>query len=78
MYTIKRIQKYNDKNWQAKYRCNGLLVLSAQNRGKKNSLTSATANGLDLEDDNVLSVDEARTAITAIDHAIDEVNRERS
>ena len=25
-----------------------------------------------------LSVDEARTAITAIDHAIDEVNRERS
>ena len=42
------------------------------------SLTNATANGLDLEDDNVLSVDEARTAITAIDHAIDEVNRERS
>ena len=29
-------------------------------------------------DANVLSVDEARTAITAIDHAIDEVNRERS
>ena len=29
-------------------------------------------------DTNVLSVDEARTAITAIDHAIDEVNRERS
>ena len=27
---------------------------------------------------NVLSVDDARTAITAIDHAIDEVNRERS
>ena len=54
------------------------MVLSAQNRGKKNSLTSATANGLDLEDDNVLSVDEARTAITAIDHAIDEGNRERS
>ena len=42
------------------------------------SLTNATANGLDLEDDNVLSVDEARTAITAIDHAIDEVNQERS
>ena len=42
------------------------------------SLTNATANGLDLEDDNVLSVNEARTAITAIDHAIDEVNRERS
>ena len=42
------------------------------------SLTNATANGLDLEDDNVLSVDDARTAITAIDHAIDEVNQERS
>ena len=26
---------------------------------------------------NVLLVDDARTAITAIDHAIDEVNRER-
>ena len=42
------------------------------------SITNATANGLDLEDDNVLSVDNSRTAITAIDHAIDEVNRERS
>ena len=42
------------------------------------SLINATANGLDLEDDNVLSVNEARTAITAIDHAIDEVNQERS
>jgi len=29
-------------------------------------------------DANALSVDDARTAITAIDHAIDEVNRERS
>ena len=27
---------------------------------------------------NVLSVDDARSAITAIDHAIDEVNQERS
>ena len=42
------------------------------------SITNATANGLDLEDDNVLSVDDARSAITAIDHAIDEVNQERS
>jgi flagellin len=42
------------------------------------SITNATANGLDLEGDNVQSVDDARTAITAIDHAIDEVNRERS
>jgi WD40 repeat protein len=30
------------------------------------SLTNATANGLDLEDDNALSVDNARTAITAM------------
>ena len=42
------------------------------------SITNATANGLDLEGDNVLSVDDARTAITAIDHAIDEINKERS
>ena len=42
------------------------------------SLTNATANGLDLDTDNVTTVDSARDAITAIDHAIDEVNRERS
>ena len=36
------------------------------------------ANGDSSYDTNVLSVDDARTAITAIDHAIDEVNRERS
>ena len=42
------------------------------------SLKNATANGLGLEADNVLSVDDARAAITAIDHAIDEVNHERS
>ena len=42
------------------------------------SLKNATANGLGLEADNVLSVDDARAAITAIDHAIDEVNSERS
>ena len=46
--------------------------------GAEFSLTNATADGLDLEDDNVLSVDDARSAITAIDHAIDEVNQERS
>ena len=46
--------------------------------GAEFSLTNATANGLDLEDDNVLSVDDARSAITAIDHIIDEVNQERS
>ena len=43
--------------------------------GAEFSLTNATANGLDLEDDNVLSVDDARSAITAIDHIIDEVNQ---
>ena len=42
------------------------------------SLTNATANGLDLDDDNVRSIDEAREAITALDHATDELNRERS
>ena len=38
------------------------------------SITNATVNGLDLEGDNVLSVDDTRTAIIAIDHAIDEVS----
>ena len=42
------------------------------------SITNASAKGLDLEGDNVLSVDNARTAITALDHATDELNRERS
>ena len=42
------------------------------------SLINATANGLDLNTDNVTTVDSARDAITAIDHAIDEVNWERS
>jgi len=42
------------------------------------SITNTTANGLDLEDEVVLSVDDARDAITALDHAIDELNRERS
>jgi len=36
------------------------------------------ATRTDLKDNNILSVDDARSAITAIDHAIDEVNRERS
>jgi flagellin len=42
------------------------------------SLMNASANGLDLEGDNVNTVDAARTAITALDHATDELNRERS
>jgi len=49
------------------------------------SIMNASAYGLDLaepgangQDDNVLTVDAARTAITALDHATDELNRERS
>lgn len=47
------------------------------------SIMNASAHGLDLaedggQDDNVLTVDAARTAITALDHATDELNRERS
>ena len=53
------------------------------------SIMNATANGLDLhgehsgdsgtpKDVNVRSVDNARNAVTRLDHAIDEVNRERS
>jgi flagellin len=42
------------------------------------SLMNASANGLDLEGDHVNNVDAARTAITALDHATDELNRERS
>jgi flagellin len=34
--------------------------------------------GLAINDDKVLTVDNARTAVTALDEAIDEVNRERS
>ena len=39
---------------------------------------NATDVGLEIDDDQVLTVDEARTAVTALDNAIDEVNRERS
>jgi flagellin len=53
------------------------------------SIMNATANGLDLhgkdsgdsgtpKDVNVRSVDNARNAVTRLDHAIDEINRERS
>jgi len=34
--------------------------------------------GLEIDGENVLTVDEARTAVTALDEAIDEVNQERS
>ena len=42
------------------------------------SIMNATDVGLKIDDDKVLTVDEARTAVTALDEAIDEVNRERS
>ena len=42
------------------------------------SIMNATDVGLAINDDQVLTVDEARTAVTALDEAIDEVNRERS
>ena len=42
------------------------------------SIMNATDVGLEIDDDQVLTVDEARTAVTALDNAIDEVNRERS
>ena len=42
------------------------------------SIMNADATGLNLNDDKVLTVANARTAITALDGAIDELNRERS
>ena len=42
------------------------------------SIMNATDVGLDINGNDVLTVDKARTAVTALDGAIDEVNRERS
>ena len=42
------------------------------------TIMNATDVGLAINDDKVLTVDDARTAVTALDDAIDEVNRERS
>ena len=42
------------------------------------SIMNATDVGLEIDGENVVTVDEARTAVTALDEAIDEVNRERS
>ena len=42
------------------------------------SIMNATDVGLDINGNDVLTVDKARTAVTALDDAIDEVNRERS
>ena len=54
------------------------MLITIINNQHEFSLINATANGLDLNTDNVTTVDSARDAITAIDHAIDEVNWERS
>ena len=42
------------------------------------SIMNATDVGLESDGENVLTMDEARTAVTALDDAIDEVNLERS
>ena len=42
------------------------------------SIMNATDVGLGIKDNDVLTVDKARTAVTALDEAIDEVNWERS
>ena len=42
------------------------------------SIMNATDVGLGIDGENVVTVDEARTAVTALDNAIDEVNLERS
>ena len=42
------------------------------------SIMNATDVGLEIDGEKVLTVDEARTAVTALDEAIDEVNQERS
>jgi flagellin len=42
------------------------------------SIMNATDVGLEIDGEKVLTVDEARTAVTALDGAIDEVNQERS
>ena len=41
-------------------------------------ISSVTANGLRINHSEVLDIDEARSAITSLDHAIDMVNQERS
>jgi len=41
-------------------------------------ISSATASGLRIDDSQVLDIDQARAAITSLDHATDMVNRERS
>ena len=42
------------------------------------SIMNATDVGLEIDGEKVKTVDEARTAVTALDAAIDEVNQERS
>ena len=56
---------------------NGLFN-NVSGNGDVTDISQTNGYGYANYDTNVLSVDDARTAITAIDHAIDEVNRERS
>ncbi|MBB16001.1 hypothetical protein CMK22_12065 [Candidatus Poribacteria bacterium] len=48
------------------------------NHQLKLGITSVTSSGLEIEDESVLDIDQARAAITALDTAIYMVNEERS
>ena len=48
------------------------------NHQLKLGITSVTSSGLEIEDESVLDIDQARAAMTALDTAIDVVNEERS
>ncbi|HIB99766.1 TPA: hypothetical protein EYO63_08730 [Candidatus Poribacteria bacterium] len=48
------------------------------NHQLKLGITSVTSSGLEIEDELVLDIDQARAAMTALDTAIDVVNEERS
>ena len=48
------------------------------NHQLKLGITSVTASGLEIEDESVADINQARSAITSLDMAIDVVNQERS
>ena len=48
------------------------------NHQLKLGITSVTASGLEIEDESVADIDQARAAITSLDTAIDVVNQEQS
>ena len=48
------------------------------NHQLKLGITSVTASGLEIEDESVADINQARSAITSLDVAIDVVNQERS